>query len=185
MMFFRFQKNFASFTQSHHFHGTTIEHTMAEVKKTEEEVRREEIMKKVAEAKAAKAMEELSLEETVLDPKLYGTLTGITCDGCGVEPMVGYRWRCKNCANHDLCDACYDTFKNGNKLLHTNGRRNPISMKLADHVFDILAERGVFKPIVKNPGAAAGPTKKSKKKLKPNDPCHCGSGKKLKKCCKK
>jgi uncharacterized protein YecA (UPF0149 family) len=29
------------------------------------------------------------------------------------------------------------------------------------------------------------PTAKNAKKLKPNDKCHCGSGKKLKKCCKK
>ena len=29
------------------------------------------------------------------------------------------------------------------------------------------------------------PTAKKVKKLKPNDKCHCGSGKKLKKCCKK
>ena len=29
------------------------------------------------------------------------------------------------------------------------------------------------------------PTAKKVKKLKPNDKCHCGGGKKLKKCCKK
>jgi uncharacterized protein YecA (UPF0149 family) len=38
--------------------------------------------------------------------------------------------------------------------------------------------------MVKQMGASAGPTKKNKKKLKPNDKCFCGSGKKLKKCCK-
>lgn len=87
-------------------------------------------------------------------------------------------------ANHDLCDACYETFKNG-KLLHVNGRRNPVSAKLADHEFCVLAEPGVFEPLVKGAGAGEGPTKKSAKKLKPNDPCSCGSGKKYKKCGKK
>ena len=82
--------------------------------------------------------------------------------------MVGYRWRCKNCANHDLCDA----------------RRNPISTKLSGHSFFCFNEPGIFKPMVKQMGASAGPTKKNKKKLKPNDKCFCGSGKKLKKCCK-
>ena len=32
------------------------------------------------------------------------------CDDCGVEPIVGVRWRCLECANNsleiDLCDAC-------------------------------------------------------------------------------
>ena len=45
-------------------------------------------------------------------------------------------------------------------------------------------EPGIFKPMVNQMGASAGPTKKNKKKLKPNDKCFCGSGKKLKKCCK-
>ena len=49
----------------------------------------------------------------------------------------------------------------------------------------MLAEKGVFEPLVKTAGAGQGPTKKAEKKLKPNDPCHCGSGKKYKKCCKK
>jgi len=148
--------------------------------------RRAEIMQKVAQAKAEKAMAALSLEqeEKVLDPKAYGTHTGITCDGCNAQPIVGYRWRCKNCANHDLCDSCYDTFKKG-KLLHMNARRNPISTKLEDHSFDVLVETHIFKSLTKDPDAPKGATKKKAKKLKPNDPCHCGSGKKLKKCCKK
>ena len=78
----------------------------------------------------------------------------------------------------DLCDACYDSFKNGN-LLHANARRNPISMKITDHEFYALAEPGAFKGMM-------GPAKTdAKKKVKPNAPCPCGSGKKYKKCCGK
>ena len=152
-------------------------------KEQTKEERRAEIMAKIAAAQAATAAAAAAPKEEVLNSKDYGTHSGITCDGCNVQPMVGYRWRCKNCANHDLCDACYDEFKNG-KLVHANARRNPISTKLIDHTFFCWAEPGVFKPMVKQQGAASGPTKKKGKKLKPNDPCHCGSGKKLKKCCK-
>jgi len=29
-----------------------------------------------------------------------------TCDGCGISPVVGYRWHSTNIANYDLCDDC-------------------------------------------------------------------------------
>jgi len=29
-----------------------------------------------------------------------------TCDGCGISPIVGYRWHSTNIANYDLCDGC-------------------------------------------------------------------------------
>ena len=53
-----------------------------------------------------------------------------------------------------------------------------VSLDPAAHDF-VVHKAGGFKPMVKTQGA----TQKSEKKLKPNDPCHCGSGKKLKKCC--
>jgi len=31
----------------------------------------------------------------------------VTCDGCGVAPIVGPRFKCETCANYDLCGACY------------------------------------------------------------------------------
>ena len=62
-----------------------------------EEARRAEIMKRLEEAKAARAAAAAQKkEETKLDASKYGTHKGITCDGCGVCPMIGYRWRCKN-----------------------------------------------------------------------------------------
>ena len=33
----------------------------------------------------------------------------VSCDGCNQDPVVGLRWRCLNCANYDLCTACYMT----------------------------------------------------------------------------
>jgi hypothetical protein len=31
---------------------------------------------------------------------------GITCDGCGVNPIVGVRYQCTVCPNFDLCKSC-------------------------------------------------------------------------------
>ena len=29
------------------------------------------------------------------------------CDGCGMNPIVGKRYNCKNCSNFDFCEKCY------------------------------------------------------------------------------
>ncbi|KAH9164467.1 hypothetical protein LEN26_000015 [Aphanomyces euteiches] len=31
----------------------------------------------------------------------------VQCDGCGMNPLVGYRFKCQSCSNYDLCTACY------------------------------------------------------------------------------
>lgn len=31
-----------------------------------------------------------------------------SCDGCGMSPIWGLRFSCKNCPNLDLCEGCYD-----------------------------------------------------------------------------
>jgi len=31
----------------------------------------------------------------------------VTCDGCGVAPIVGPRFKCETCADYDLCGACH------------------------------------------------------------------------------
>merc|ERR1740117_1327079 len=119
--------------------------------------KRAEIMKKVAEARAA---QERAAEET-LDKTKFGTHKSITCDGCGTVPLVGYRWRCKQCKNHDLCDTCHEEFKGG-KLPQTTDqmRCNPVSSKVEDHPFSTFAESGSFKPMH---GASNGPKAVGKK----------------------
>ncbi|TMW56599.1 hypothetical protein Poli38472_006609 [Pythium oligandrum] len=29
------------------------------------------------------------------------------CDGCGVSPIVGAKWKCNTCESFELCDSCY------------------------------------------------------------------------------
>merc|ERR1712166_71950 len=161
------------------FHERKMEAAPAE--QTEEDQRRAEIMARLEEARAVKAARKAELTP---DMSKYGTHKKITCDGCGTEPIVGYRWRCKTCANHDICDMCFEQVKAGVlPQLASQQRLNPVSAKLEDHEFFCFAEGGVFQAMAK--GGTTGPTVKQAKKVKPNDPCSCGSGKKFKKCCQK
>ena len=32
--------------------------------------------------------------------------TSVTCDGCGMTPLIGQRYYCSTCADYDLCAAC-------------------------------------------------------------------------------
>lgn len=34
--------------------------------------------------------------------------TGVHCDGCGMQPIRGVRYKCSNCPNIDLCQICFD-----------------------------------------------------------------------------
>ena len=104
---------------------------------------------------------------------------GITCDGCGAAPLVGYRYKCRDCANHDVCETCYDDWCSG-KVKNGLGKQT-ISNKKEDHRFQLHKDKQ-FSSLVKK---ADGTTEKGEKqaRVKPNEPCSCGSGKKFKKCC--
>eukprot|EP00746_Dinoflagellata_sp_MGD_P141385 gnl/MRDRNA2_/MRDRNA2_74500_c0_seq2.p1 gnl/MRDRNA2_/MRDRNA2_74500_c0~~gnl/MRDRNA2_/MRDRNA2_74500_c0_seq2.p1 ORF type:complete len:207 (+),score=54.03 gnl/MRDRNA2_/MRDRNA2_74500_c0_seq2:72-623(+) len=133
--------------------------------------KRAEIEAKVAALKAQKQKE----EEQRLE--FYGDHAGITCDGCGEGPLIGYRYRCKSCANHDVCESCYDLWAGGKGTVKNNLGKQAVSKNAADHNFELYKDKG-FKSLAKG-----GEAKKVEKKQKPNEPCACGSGKKFKKCC--
>ena len=38
------------------------------------------------------------------------THKGITCDGCGISPIVGNRYKCALCQNFDFCEFCEEKF---------------------------------------------------------------------------
>jgi hypothetical protein len=102
-------------------------------------------------------------------------------DGCGAKaPLIGYRYHCSKCANHDVCENCFEAWGNGTGTITNNLAEQKLSTDPADHNFKVYTDKG-FKALVKT--AAGGPTQASAKKPKPNDPCSCGSGKKYKKCC--
>lgn len=90
--------------------------------------------------------------------------------------MLSSRYKCKNCTNHDFCEACYEDF-NGGVLRDFTHRMNPVSKKLEDHQWDQYVSSKDFKSSLKQDSASKA------KKVKPNEPCTCGSGKKFKKCC--
>ena len=142
------------------------------------EAKRALITKQIEEARAKRAEEEAEEEKKQKEMKLkFGTHYGITCDGCECAPVVGYRWRCTKCKNHDVCEACYEKFQNGT-FVHCN-KINNISTKIEDHDFVLEAQMGAgFKPMNKE-----AYSKGEKPRVKPNEPCPCKSGKKYKKCC--
>eukprot|EP01043_Picozoa_sp_COSAG02_P022014 COSAG02_NODE_1131_length_14392_cov_8.946061_9_plen_185_part_00 len=137
------------------------------------------IMQQVKAAQEAQRMDELKKpppEKKGLDPTKYGAHTSIVCDGCASDPIIGYRWKCTVCKNHDLCDVCYGKFQEG-ELIQGN-KEQEISMDCKDHAFEPYAGGSdTFKP-----AAGMSQTKQNaKKKVKPNEPCPCKSGKKFKK----
>ncbi|CAK9060247.1 unnamed protein product [Durusdinium trenchii] len=153
----------------------------------EKERKRAEIAQRVAAAKALrekdealKAFQEAKRKE--IEEKgatsYYGEHQGITCDACAVIPIFGYRYACKSCASHDVCESCYDAWAGGQGVMPNKLAKQTLSTHPEDHSFKLYKDQ-TFKAVVKTGGYTA----KSAPKLKPNDNCDCGSGKKYKKCC--
>ena len=44
---------------------------------------------------------------------------GVRCDGCGLDPITGSRFKCSICENYDLCENCEESlgFKHGHPLI--------------------------------------------------------------------
>ena len=39
----------------------------------------------------------------------------VICDGCGMNPLIGKRYKCKGCKNFDYCEKCYEKNKETHK----------------------------------------------------------------------
>jgi hypothetical protein len=135
--------------------------------------KRAEIEAKLAALKLAQS------KEAEQKAYFFGEHAGITCDGCGCA-IVGYRYKCKDCPNHDCCENCYDKWSKGEV---TNGLGKQTISKAAENHRLCLHKDNNFKSLVKKPEGSSGLTEKKEAKTKPNDLCPCGSGKKYKKCC--
>ncbi|KAM8714968.1 hypothetical protein ACLKA7_002076 [Drosophila subpalustris] len=54
---------------------------------------------------------------TVDDPSNFIIHDGVECDSCGVVPMIGFRYKCVQCANYDLCQVCEGAHKHPEHLM--------------------------------------------------------------------
>ncbi|KAF1328333.1 Kinesin-related protein 3, partial [Globisporangium splendens] len=45
------------------------------------------------------------------------------CDGCGMSPIIGGRWKCNTCENFELCDNCYGAGVHGYEVSNEMCRR--------------------------------------------------------------
>merc|ERR1719223_1742705 len=114
--------------------------------KTDEELKaekRKEIMAKLeaakaAQAKAAQVAAFAEAKKKEIDEKgtsYFGEHIGITCDGCATVPIFGYRYLCKSCASHDICEACYDAWAGGTGVMPNGLNKQVLSTNAADHSF--------------------------------------------------
>jgi len=106
------------------------------------EAMRDELMKKTIE-ETAKAFELLNKSG---DHKNDTVHRGVTCNSCGVFPIVGNRYKCTVCYDYDLCDEC--EAKTGEEHTHPlikykkqNGVR--VCNKNVENPFS-----DIFKPVV-------------------------------------
>jgi hypothetical protein len=67
---------------------------------------------------AAEAMQEVEAVGGVGRGEVHAN---IACDGCQMSPIVGARWKCRVCADLDLCDACHTAFAVAGNTVHTAG----------------------------------------------------------------
>merc|ERR1711865_1146350 len=137
--------------------------------------KRAEIEAKVAAMKAAQqkqvdekeAQEAKKKEIEEKGPGYFGDHPGITCDGCGTVPVFGYRYRCKQCANHDICETCYDSWMGGKGSMTNGLAKQTLSTNAEDHKFNLFKDKGQcslvrqgFKSLAKSTGESEKVEKK-------------------------
>ncbi|XP_022230578.2 protein ref(2)P [Drosophila obscura] len=51
------------------------------------------------------------------DPSNFVIHDAVECDGCGLSPLVGFRYKCVQCPNFDLCQRCEAAHKHPDHLM--------------------------------------------------------------------
>ena len=80
----------------------------------------------------------LNTEEDKKEKKVKEVHFCVTCDGCGMKPIIGNRYKCKGCGNFDFCEKCYEKNKvtHGHEfeLIEKSVRKNPFLLKTAHRI---------------------------------------------------
>ncbi|EDW90437.1 protein ref(2)P [Drosophila yakuba] len=51
------------------------------------------------------------------DPSNFTIHDSVECDGCGLAPLIGFRYKCVQCSNYDLCQKCESAHKHPEHLM--------------------------------------------------------------------
>jgi len=83
----------------------------------------------------------------------------VTCDGCGVSPIVGFRYKCIICHNFDFCDKCESEGKHPHafiKIRHPSQVPRVLITSEEDIApgFDINGQKFNVENLINNPGPA-------------------------------
>ncbi|XP_017116978.1 protein ref(2)P [Drosophila elegans] len=54
---------------------------------------------------------------SVDDPSNFTIHDSVECDGCGLAPIVGFRYKCIQCSNYDLCQKCEAAHKHPEHMM--------------------------------------------------------------------
>lgn len=71
----------------------------------------------VQEEVQAKASKQENAAPSADDPSNFIIHDNVECDGCGVGPIVGFRYKCVQCSNFDLCQRCEAAHKHPEHLM--------------------------------------------------------------------
>ncbi|XP_016962154.1 protein ref(2)P [Drosophila biarmipes] len=54
---------------------------------------------------------------SVDDPSNFTIHDSVECDGCGLAPLIGFRYKCIQCSNFDLCQKCEAAHKHPEHMM--------------------------------------------------------------------
>jgi len=53
----------------------------------------------------------------------------VTCDGCQIKPIVGWRYKCSVCEDFDYCETCESSIEHKHPLLKIrNEAQHPVAI---------------------------------------------------------
>lgn len=63
-------------------------------------------------------------------------------DGCGASaPLIGYRYKCTKCPNHDICEQCVDAWAGGAGVVTNKLSEQKLSSDPKEHNFKVHKDK--------------------------------------------